>query len=222
MGTKNLKLTTSKKDGWTCPICNKVFRVRRELEMHKKEIHGSIQHVNLKYEQTCPFCKKTWITTRTGYIKHTNSCEYNPNRIKGDAYKRYHSEETKKKISESRKKYLEEHPDKIPYVMNHSSKASYPEKYFMEVFKNLPVKYNYQVGLYQLDFAIPEKMVYIEIDGEQHFCDKRIVEHDKERTEKLKSLGWTCLRRVRWSDYKKLDNEQQKQYCNELVQLLSK
>ena len=40
----------------------------------------------------------------------------------------------------------------------------------MEVFKELPVKYNYQVGLYQLDFAIPEKKIYVEIDGEQTLC----------------------------------------------------
>ena len=43
----------------------------------------------------------------------------------------------------------------------------------MEVFKELPVKYNYQVGRYQLDFAIPEKKIYVEIDGEQHQTDER-------------------------------------------------
>ena len=44
------------------------------------------------------------------------------------------SEETKKKISESRIKYLKENPDKIPYKLNHYSKGeSYPEKYFEEI-----------------------------------------------------------------------------------------
>ena len=72
----------------------------------------------------------------------------------------------------------------VPYKRNHSSKISYPEKYFMEVFKELPVRYNYQVSRYQLDFAIPEKKVYVEIDGEQHYVDKRIVEHDKKKNRK--------------------------------------
>jgi group I intron endonuclease len=142
--------------------------------------------------------------------------ENNPN------YGKKMSDEQKRKVSETMKRKIMEGSIIVPYKRNHSSKISYPEKYFMEVFKDLPVKYNYQVGLYQLDFAIPERMVYIEIDGEQHFCDKRIVEHDKERTQKLESLGWFCLRRVRWSEYKKLNQEQQKQYCNELIQLLSK
>ena len=87
----------------------------------------------------------------------------------------------------------------------------------MEVFKELPIKYNYQVGLYQLDFAIPEKMVYVEIEGEQHYVDKRIVEHDKERTEKLNALGWNCLRRVRWGEFQKLSQNEKINYCNELV-----
>lgn len=38
------------------------------------------------------------------------------------------SEETKKKISKSRKKFLDENPHMVPYLLNHSSKMSYPEK----------------------------------------------------------------------------------------------
>ena len=220
-GTSGKELP-SKEGGWKCPYCSEIFRTRRLFQKHNKEAHNSkrgsgIQDKSIK--QYCQFCNREFYRVCSKNL-HEKYCKQNPNGIRRES--RLHSEETKKKISEHRKKYLEEHPDKIPYVMNHSSKISYPEKYFMEVFKDLPVKYNYQVGLYQLDFAIPEKLVYIEIDGEQHFCDKRIVEHDKERTEKLESLGWNCLKRVRWSDYKKLNQEQQKQYCNELIQLLSK
>ena len=35
---------------------------------------------------------------------------------------RKHTEESKKKISRSRIKYLKENPDKVPYLLNHSSK----------------------------------------------------------------------------------------------------
>jgi len=34
------------------------------------------------------------------------------------------------------KKYFKEHPDRVPYVLNHSSKESYPEQYFRIAFKN--------------------------------------------------------------------------------------
>ena len=223
MGTKNLKLKSAKKDGWICPICNKVFRIRKELGLHKKEIHGSIQHVNLKYEQICPFCKKMWITTKTGYAKHTASCESNPNRIKGDAYRRYHSEETKKKISESRKKYLNEHPDKVPFKLNHSSKESYPEKYFREWLQkeNIFSEREYQVGLYTLDFAWPERKIYLEIDGSQHHLDW-MMKHDEERTKKLSELGWTCIQRIYWPDYQKLSKNEKEKYLNSLKEEILK
>lgn len=62
------------------------------------------------------------------------------------------SEETKNKISKSRKKYLIENPDKVPYLLNHSSKGpSYPESYFEKIFKD-KLKYEkyYRIGFLQL------------------------------------------------------------------------
>ena len=105
----------------------------------------------------------------------------------------------------------------VPYKRNHSSKVSYPEKYFMDVFKDLNLIYNYQVGRYQLDFANPEKKIYIEIDGEQHYVDKKIIKHDLERTKKLNELCWKCLKRIRWSEYEKLDKQNRKIFCEELI-----
>jgi very-short-patch-repair endonuclease len=139
----------------------------------------------------------------------------------GNAWRGKHlTEEIKQKMSKTMKEKIINGEFTPGYKNNHSSKMSYPEKYFMEVLKDLPVKYNYQVGLYQLDFAIPEKMVYVEIDGEQHYCDKRIVEHDKERTENLNSLGWKCLKRVRWSEFQKLSQDDKRVFCEDLINSL--
>ena len=68
---------------------------------------------------------------------------------------RFHSQETKDLISQIRIAYLQANPDKVPWKLNHSSKQSYPEKYFEDVFKNEGMKLEpyLPLGIYELDFA---------------------------------------------------------------------
>lgn len=235
-------LEKEEKEG-TCRFCGRICKNQNSLRNHERLCRSNPEYENnikvlftakkiksykskkgtlcaqLPVEVTCRFCGKKWTSTKSGYSNHENHCNKNPNKKDGTFKGKHHSEESKKKTSETQKRNLKE-GKVFGYKLNHSSKVSYPEKYFMEVFKSLPVKYNYQVGLYQLDFAIPEKKVYVEIDGDQHYTDKRIVAHDIERTQKLKELGWECIERVRWSHYKKLGPEEQKEYCNKLIDLL--
>ena len=134
-----------------------------------------------------------------------------------------HSEETKKKISESRKNFLFEHPEKVPYKLNHSSKQSFPEKFFETVFINNGIVFEkeFYANGYWLDFCF-NKTFYVEIDGEQHYLDKRIVKHDKVRTTRLTELGFKCIERVRWSEFQKLDKDGQKEFINKLVTEIKK
>ena len=202
---KKLKFNSAKHGNWNCCICDKVFDTRSKLFEHKHNEHYKDGiHAN-----------KAIIAKMRG--EDFNCSEETRKKISESSKGRKHSEETKKRLSETMKRKIAEGSFIVPYKRNHSSKVSYPEKYFMEVFKELPVKYNYQVGLYQLDFAIPEKKIYVEIDGEQHYVDKRIIKHDKERTEKLNALGWNCLRRVRWSEFQKLSQNEKANYCDELI-----
>jgi very-short-patch-repair endonuclease len=121
------------------------------------------------------------------------------------------SEEQKKKISISRSKFLKENPDKIPYLLNHSSKISYPEQYFIELFdrENIDLQYHKQVGLYQLDFYNEDKKLYLEIDGEQHYQEKSI-ERDEKRTRNLATKGWKLIMRIRWAVWKTYDENEKK------------
>jgi very-short-patch-repair endonuclease len=130
---------------------------------------------------------------------------------------RKHSEETKSKISEIRKKYLQENPDKVPYKLNHSSKESYPEKYFTELFKKeeIEVVKSFYIGLYELDFCIPDKKIDIEIDGSQHYYDEKIVESDKRRNKFLEDDGWDIIR-INWSEYQKFSFDDKKDYIYKL------
>jgi len=131
------------------------------------------------------------------------------------------TEDHKKKISVSRKKYLNEHSDQIPYLLNHSSKESYPEKYFIEIFEkeNIPLKYHLQIGIYQLDFYNEIKGICLEIDGEQHFLKEKDIERDIKRTVYLESLGWKIIR-IRWSEYQKKSTEEKHEVIQSLKKLL--
>lgn len=152
-------------------------------------------------------------------------------RNKSDATKLSHknkprilSEETKKKISESRIKYLKENPDKVPYLLNHYSKGeSYPEEYFDKIFKNNNLKYEkqLQISIYQLDFAFIENGINIEIDGEQHYVDNRIIESNKRKDIFLKDNGWDVIR-IRWSEYKKMNKSDKEKYINDLINYINK
>lgn len=211
---------SSKKDGWQCN-CGKVFRVRRELEQHKKDCdfnksclsNGKAVHITY-IDYQCEFCKKLFIHKPINSVTlHRKQCSMNPNKTQNRRTGTHHTEEQKKKISEARKKYLSEHPDKVPFKLNHSSKESYPEKYFREWLQkeNIFSEREYQVGLYTLDFAWPERKIYLEIDGSQHHLDW-MIKHDEERTKKLFELGWICIQRIYWPDYQKLNLEERKNF----------
>lgn len=111
------------------------------------------------------------------------------------------SDETKRKISEARRKYISEHPESMPYIKYHHSKGeSYAERYFRKILEkcNISFKQEVRVGTYSLDFLIGN--IDLEIDGEQHYTDKRIIESDKRRTKLLEERGYV-VKRVRWSHY---------------------
>lgn len=219
---------------WICPFCNNVFRTRRLLREHKKLCDLNKNKTVQKYiidengkRRLAPGCN-AW---NKGLTKETDervklrgetlSEGYKSGRLVNANTGTHHSDEQKKKISERRKQYLIEHPDKVPYLVNHHSKGdSYPEKYFKEVFDNENVEYKqnyYQCG-YFLDFAWPSKKIYLEVDGEQHYLDKRIVEHDKVRTQKLLENGWTCVERIRWSEYQTLSKEEKVEYLKSVFE----
>jgi len=142
-------------------------------------------------------------------------------KLSNKLYPKKLSEETKNKISITRKKYLMENPDKVPYLLNHSSKGpSYPEKYFDEVF-NCEFEYEkyLQVGIYHIDFAVIDKMIAIEVDGEQHYLDRKIVESDKRKNKYLIENGWDIIR-IRWSDYQKMNRTEKEIYIIELIKYI--
>lgn len=107
-----------------------------------------------------------------------------------------HSEETKKKISEIRKKWLLENPDKHPWRSNNKFKSKPCEK-VKEFLKNKNIQfveeYNPKIlnRNFSIDIAIPDKKIAIEINGNQHY-DKfgKLKPYYQERNNLLESDGW--------------------------------
>ena len=190
------------------------------IEWHKIQEYyntgNSVRKTLLKFNISG---RKFYKGVKQGFIKLRSKSD--SQKLSQSKNPRKHSEETKKKLSEIRKKYLAENPDKVPYKLNHSSKESYPEKYFTEVFVNegIEVVKSFHIGIYELDFCIPDKRIDIEIDGSQHYCDEKIVESDKRRNKLLEDDGWDVIR-INWSEYKKLSFDEKREYITNLKMYL--
>ena len=189
---------------WKCCHCGLVFDTRKLLTEHRHKEHphpkGQAWNKGLTKETSEAVRRRS-----ETIAKRMASGEIKPS-MKG----KHWSEEHKKHLSEIRKRYLKLHPEKVPYVLNHSSKESFPERFFREAFTNegfpefTQDKY---VNGYFLDFAFEGLYKYIEVDGEQHYLDQRIIEHDKVRQVNLDKTEWKCVCRIRWSKFQKLSNE---------------
>lgn len=123
--------------------------------------------------------------------------------------KRTIPDDVRKKISESRKRYLEEHPDQVPYKLNHKSKGeSYPEKYFRKWLEkeNISFEQEYHFGVYSFDFLI-NNFIDLEIDGSQHYADGRIRKSDEKRDKRAKENGFIVYR-INWPKYQQLEDKE--------------
>lgn len=125
------------------------------------------------------------------------------------------TDEIKKKISETQKK---NYTGRSRYATAREHRCSYAESYFTECFTDAVKQLH--VDRYFLDFAWPDIKIYIEIDGEQHYVDHRIIEHDKIRTQKLHELGWRLLTRIRWFEFQKLEQSEKENLVFRLLQTI--
>ena len=165
-------------------------------------------HNQTPQEFECQFCKKKWVTLKSGYKTHEMYCLFNPNRKEGSFKGRKHSEEEKKKISKGAKKAHDEgrgHTWKNRYL-----NPSYAEQWLYGFLDSRNIKYEKEVPFmgFFLDVVIGNKV--IEIDGEQHYLPNEFpeqIERDQRKDRLLKENGFEELR-LRWSLVQK-DKENQ-------------
>jgi len=143
----------------------------------------------------CKFCNKSFNNFRqnNGHMIH---CKLNPKPVDLSKKRKPLSNEHKAKISASRKKFLNENPNKVPYILNHSSQKSWPEKIFEKLLNDNDITgyhYNYPFMRYRFDFCFPDLLIDIEIDGSTHNLEK-VKQIDQERDLIATKYGWKILR----------------------------
>jgi very-short-patch-repair endonuclease len=105
------------------------------------------------------------------------------------------SEDTKKIISEKRKAYLKNNPDKHSWKLKTKFKSEPCES-----FKKILTDNNYKFleeftptdsHSYSIDIVFPEKMIGIEINGNQHYeRNGKLKKYYQERHDHIESHGW--------------------------------
>ena len=203
---------------WKCEYCDDhpIFETRRKLEEHKRTFHLSSKNSVWNKGLT----KETDKRLAKASIKL--KARYASGEIVSPQKGKPLSVEQRAKTSTSMKKFYKEHPELVPYKLHHSSKESYPEKYFNELFAKeniIGFERDYYVEGYYLDYAFLDKKIDFEVDGSQHYVDPKIVEHDKVRTKHLESLGWKTFR-IDWRVWQKMNNDQKHEKIEELKKLI--
>lgn len=149
----------------------------------------SFIEIKRKYNISYTHLKKILGNLRSGSESQRNVKKHNKRKYKA-------SDETKKKLSIARTKWLLENPDKNVW---RERKISYPEKIFKERLEELGLNKHYliirerSVFPYYIDFAFENEKVAFEIDGDQHEWGEVKIK-DLEKEDKLKKEGWRIYR----------------------------
>ena len=178
---------------WKCKYCEYIGKSRRELQKHHKDIH------NIGLRGTGHHAWNKGLTKETS-TKIQEMAMHVSNTLAGRPGHK-HTIESKKKISKARKKYIKEH-NGIWWSSRSNCKRSYAEEWLKNILYNelndYSFKEEFHVGRWFMDFAWPDKMIYIEIDGDQHEWPERIL-NDIEKDSYYKSIGWKGLR-LKWKE----------------------
>ena len=111
-----------------------------------------------------------------------------------------HSPESKQKMSEKRKKYLSDNPDKHVWKRHAKFKSVPCEKLKLWLTsKNISFEPEYSKHsvpdrFFAIDIALVDKRIALEVNGNQHYNrDGSLKDYYKERETLLTSAGWTVI-----------------------------
>jgi len=132
---------------------------------------------------------------KKGMLKSRTSGESSTLRARNNLYKP--SEETRHKISESRKKYLAR-TKKHAWQNKSSAHGSIPCDKAKSLLKELSIPFieeyqplRHKGRFFSVDIAFPDKMVMVEINGRQHYeSDGSLKPYYQDRHDLIEAEGW--------------------------------
>lgn len=183
-------------------ICNQcqLELTPTNLKKHYLRKHPDLWEQDKHLYSKCYYCG---IVLFNGLSGHIPMCQLNPNRdknlltrggIKGIKY----SEEAKLNMSNARKKWLKDNPDKHPWKSKTKFKSE-PCEHLKKLLLNENISFaqEYQPStkrFFSIDIAFPSKQLGIEVNGRQHYNSQlELLPYYKERQEFLESIGWKIL-----------------------------
>ena len=109
-----------------------------------------------------------------------------------------HTDESKKKLSEARIKFLKENPEKHPWK-RHDKFVSVPCENVKKFLNRLSIPFQEEFQpladrMYSIDIAFPNLKIAVEINGNQHYnADGTLKPYYQERHDLLVAAGWTVI-----------------------------
>ena len=185
---------------WFCKHCNKGFD---NLNTSEKANHTKWCDKNPKrksYLQTLEHTRNNIsISAREQQAKslskaHKEGRLPDPPSFEG----KFHSEKTKNLLSQKRKKYLHENPDKHPWKKN-SKFTSEPCEFLKDKLSSMGISFieEYQpmkTRFFSLDIAFPDQKIGLEINGHQHYNkDGSLKSYYQERHDLIMGEGWNLI-----------------------------
>lgn len=181
-------------DDLICRHCSKQCKNKLSFRTHERSCPSNPNR-NYKNGMKGKRGKNQFIKARElGLPVPDGPMKNKPGTMKG----KKHAEETKKLMSEKRKKYLKENPDKHPWKNRNKSISEPCEKVkcflsnqgieFVPEWTPLTDRH------YSIDIAFPDIKLGIEINGNQHYDAKgNLLPYYQERHDLITKAGWTLL-----------------------------
>lgn len=168
---------------YICKFCKKTCKNANSLRNHERlcklNLNRDFKSLNALTENRNKWNASYHVAWNKGLTKndkrvakYTNTRKLNlvNGLIDKSKFSHLHTKETKDKIS---KKQKENYKNISRYATAREGRKSYAEQYFDTIF--IEAKHNYHIDRYFLDYAWPDKKIYVEVDGEQHYTENRFI-----------------------------------------------